>query len=70
MDIYLVFASYRVLASISAEQVPMQCSSPMQFITTYVGFNYCRSFFMQCVLHRADVQWTADYKNKVGCALI
>ena len=43
MDIYLVFASYRVLVSISAGQVPMQCSSPMPFITTYVGFNYCRS---------------------------
>ena len=45
MGIYLVLASYVVLSSISAAQVPMQCSSPMQFITTYVGFNYCRSVF-------------------------
>ena len=43
MDIYLVLASYVVLTYISAAQVPMQCSSPVQFITTYVGFNYCRS---------------------------
>ena len=43
MGIYLVLASYVVLASISAEQVPMHCNSPMQIITTYVGFNYCRS---------------------------
>ena len=43
MGIYLVLASYVVLASISAAQVPMQCNSPMQFITTYVGFNYYRS---------------------------
>ena len=26
-----------------AGQVQMQCNSPMPFITTYVGFNYCRS---------------------------
>ena len=29
-----------------AEQVPMQCSPPMPFITTYVCFNCCRLVFM------------------------
>ena len=34
----------------TAEQVPMQCSSPMQFITTYVSVNYCRSISVPFII--------------------
>ena len=48
----------------SAAQVPMQCSPPMQFITTYVCFNCCRSVF--CVYL---VQWLGILvtRNRFQC---
>ena len=46
-----------------AEQVPMQCSSPMPFITTYVGFNCCRSIRGNTVHYKLCGFYTNSFLN-------
>ena len=50
----------------------MQCSSPMPFITTYVGFNYCRSISGNAVHYKLFVNLKRDWykirNNKAVCS--